>query len=44
MVGKIERFCQETKQKPPNTRGDFVRACLDSLALTYRRTLAGWKN
>jgi len=41
MVGKIERFCQETKQKPPNTRGDFVRACLDSLALTYRRTLSG---
>jgi rhamnulokinase len=41
MVGKIERFCQETRQKPPITRGDFVRACLDSLALTYRRTLAG---
>jgi rhamnulokinase len=41
MVGKIERFCQETKQKTPNTRGDFVRTCLDSLALTYRRTLAG---
>jgi rhamnulokinase len=41
MVGKIERFCQETRQKAPNTRGDFVRTCLDSLALTYRRTLSG---
>jgi rhamnulokinase len=41
MVGKIEKFCQDTKQKPPITRGDYVRACLDSLALTYRRTLAG---
>src|SRR5205807_1158795 len=25
----------------PNTRGEFVRACLDSLALTYRKTLDG---
>jgi rhamnulokinase len=41
MVGKIERFCQQTGQTPPGTRGEFVRACLDSLALTYRRTLAG---
>jgi sugar (pentulose or hexulose) kinase len=41
MIGKIERFCQLTKQRPPNTRGDFVRSCLDSLALTYRRTLGG---
>ena len=38
---KIERFCKETKQKPPSTRGEFVRTCLDSLALTYRRTLEG---
>jgi rhamnulokinase len=41
MVGKIERFCHETKQKSPGSVGEFVRACLDSLALTYRRTLAG---
>jgi len=41
MVGKIEKFCQQTKQKAPSTRGDFVRACLDSLAMTYRRTLSG---
>jgi rhamnulokinase len=38
---KIEQFCKETRQKTPATRGDFVRACLDSLALTYRRTLEG---
>ena len=38
---KIEQFCKETKQPPPATRGDFVRTCLDSLALTYRRTLEG---
>jgi rhamnulokinase len=38
---KIERFCEKTKQRAPATRGDFVRACLDSLALTYRRTLEG---
>jgi rhamnulokinase len=41
MIGKIERFCRETKQTPPSTRGEFVRACLDSLALTYRRMLSG---
>ena len=38
---KIERFCRETGQQPPVTRGDYVRACLDGLALTYRRTLEG---
>src|SRR5258706_4679930 len=38
---KIEQFCRETRQKTPATRGDFVRACLDSLALSYRRTLEG---
>jgi rhamnulokinase len=38
---KIEQFCVKTKQRAPATRGDFVRACLDSLALTYRRTLEG---
>jgi rhamnulokinase len=41
MPGKIERFCKETRQPPPTTRGDFVRTCLDSLALTYRKTLEG---
>jgi rhamnulokinase len=41
MPAKIEQFCKQTKQKAPNTRGEFVRTCLDSLALTYRRTLEG---
>jgi rhamnulokinase len=39
MPGKIERFCIATKQKTPSTRGEYVRSCLESLALTYRRTL-----
>ncbi len=41
MPGKIERFCTATGQKIPNTRGEFIRTCLESLALTYRRTLDG---
>src|SRR3974377_1290205 len=41
MPAKIERFCQQTKQRPPTTRGEFLRTCLDSLALTYRKTLEG---
>ncbi len=38
---KIERFCRDTGQRPPVMRGEFVRACLDGLALTYRQTLEG---
>lgn len=38
---KIEHFCKETRQRPPTTRGDYVRTCLESLALTYRKTLEG---
>lgn len=41
MPVKIEQFCERTRQRTPNTRGDFVRTCLESLALTYRRTLEG---
>ena len=41
MPRKIEEFCRKTGQRPPNSRGDFVRTCLDSLALTYRKTLEG---
>jgi rhamnulokinase len=41
MPNKIAAFCKETNQPAPATRGEFVRTCLDSLALTYRRTLAG---
>lgn len=38
---KIEQFCKKTKQQPPGTRGEYIRCCLESLALTYRRTLEG---
>ena len=38
---KIDRFCELSKQPKPTNRGDYVRTCLDSLALTYRRTLEG---
>ncbi len=38
---KIDRFCESTRQPKPSNRGDYVRTCLDSLALTYRRTLGG---
>ena len=41
MPAKVEQFCQETRQPAPGTRGEFVRACLEALALTYRKTLEG---
>ncbi len=41
MTGKIESYCQATHQPVPHARGEFVRCCLDSLALTYRKTLEG---
>ena len=41
MPRKIEEFCRQTDQRPPGARGEFIRACLDSLALTYRKTLDG---
>ena len=39
MPQKIARFCKATKQKVPRTPGEYVRCCLESLALTYRRTV-----
>jgi rhamnulokinase len=41
MVPKIDEFCRDTQQHVPGTRGEYVRVCLESLALTYRRTLEG---
>ena len=41
MPAKIERFCRDTKQRAPTTRGEYVRTCLEGLALTYRKTLEG---
>lgn len=39
MAEKIRRFANETEQPEPETLGDLVRCCLDSLALSYRRTV-----
>ena len=41
MVPKIDAFVRRTGQRPPATPGEYVRNCLESLALTYRRTLEG---
>ena len=41
MPQKIIEYCKQTGQTPPQSHGEFVRCCLDSLALTYRRTLEG---
>ncbi|MDC0936934.1 rhamnulokinase [Pirellulales bacterium] len=40
MQKKICDFAVKTDQTTPRTPGQFVRCCLESLALTYRRTLA----
>ncbi|MCC6581748.1 MAG: rhamnulokinase [Phycisphaeraceae bacterium] len=39
MLAKMRRFAQDTSQPHPETPGQFVRACLESLALTYRVVL-----
>lgn len=36
MLGKIDQFARSTGQVVPQRPGQYVRACLDSLALTYR--------
>lgn len=36
MTGKIRDFCMATGQTPPETRGEFLRCALESLALKYR--------
>jgi len=41
MPGKIAAFCEQTRQPVPDTRGEVVRCCLESLAMTYRQTLDG---
>src|SRR5947207_11136372 len=41
MPNKICDFCRKTKQAEPASPGEFVRVCLESLALTYRKTLEG---
>ncbi len=36
MPAAIHAYCVRTGQTPPETPGEFVRCCLDSLALKYR--------
>lgn len=49
MPQKIAAFAQRTGQPAPRDTGELIRACLDSLVLTYRRTLRqleaalGWR-
>lgn len=39
MPTSLRDFCVRTGQTPPSTDGEFIRLCLESLALRYRRTL-----
>lgn len=39
MADKIRDFARQTGQPEPETIGDLVRCCLDSLALCYRDTI-----
>lgn len=41
MPQKIAAYCRETNQPEPPDDAAFVRCCLDSLALEYRRTIDG---
>jgi rhamnulokinase len=36
MPDAIQEFCRETDQSEPETEGEFIRCCLESLALKYR--------
>ncbi len=40
MLEKIATYAKQTGQPIPATAGEAVRSCLETLALTYRRTLA----
>jgi len=39
MLQKISEFASNSGQPIPDSAGQFIRCCLESLALTYRRTL-----
>jgi rhamnulokinase len=41
MPQKIKDFCRKTNQPVPESSGEYVRTCLESLALTYRKTIEG---
>jgi rhamnulokinase len=40
MLAKIVEFAQTSGQPPPETAGQFVRCCLESVALAYREKLS----
>jgi rhamnulokinase len=44
MPTKIRRYCAETHQAVPETRGEIVRVALESLALKYRLVLGQLEN
>ncbi len=39
MLKKIDQFAIDTGQLVPETPGDYLRCCLESLALAYRKTI-----
>ena len=41
MPSKVEAFCRQSRQPTPEGPGEIIRTLLESLALTYRRTLEG---
>jgi rhamnulokinase len=41
MPTKVAAFCTKTAQVAPASTGEVVRTCLESLALTYRKTIEG---
>jgi rhamnulokinase len=36
MTHRLRAFCERTGQRVPQTKGEFLRTCLESLALEYR--------
>jgi len=40
MPARIAEFCKRTGQQVPAAPGEFIRLCLEGLAMSYRRTLA----
>jgi len=41
MIGKIQKFCEDTGQPVPQTKGEIARTVYESLALSYREAFEG---
>ncbi len=39
MPGRIQKFCADTNQRVPQTKGQIIRVVLESIALKYRLVL-----